>query len=168
MEKYLEIGKIVNTHGVRGELKVIPLTDDPRRYDDLEWVFVGDEGSMVKYHIEGVKYFKGTVIVKFKGIDDMNAAEKLKNLYIKVDRENAVKLQEGSYFVCDLLGCEVYEEEGHKLGILTDVLQTGSNDVYVVRNEDNNREVLVPALRSVVKQISVEDRKIIVNLPEGL
>lgn len=170
MHEYLEIGKIVNTHGIKGEVKVIPLTDDSRRYDDLKWVFVGDDKTQKKYDVESVKYFKDTVIVKLKDVNDMDGAEKLKNLFFLVDRENAVKLPPDSYFVCDLVGSGVYEERGNFLGILKDIIQTGSNDVYVVRNEkaEKNKEILIPALKSVVKDISIKDHKIIVNLPEGL
>lgn len=170
MHEYLEIGKIVNTHGIRGEMKVIPLTDDPHRYDDLKWVFVGDDKTQKKYDVESVKYFKDTVIVKLKGVNDMDGAEKLKNLFFLVDRENAVKLPPDSYFVCDLVGSGVYEESGNFLGTLKDIIQTGSNDVYVVWNEEaeKNKEILIPALKSVVKDISIKDHKIIVNLPEGL
>lgn len=167
MEKYLEIGEIVNTHGVKGELKVLPLTDDPRRYDDLRWVYLDRDNTLEKREIEAVKYFKSFVIVKLKDINDMDTAEKLKGLFIKIDRENAVKLPQDTYFICDLIGSDIYDENGVKLGDLKDILQTGSNDVYVVRNE-NNREILIPALKSVVREILIDDKKITVSLPEGL
>jgi len=167
MEAYLEVGEIVNTHGVRGEVRVIPLTDDPQRFRSLDWVFLDREGSLDKIYIEGVKYARGMVILKFKNIDDPASAETLKGRLLKVDREHAVKLPEGSYFICDLLGSEVFDETAGKLGELKDIIKTGSNDVYVVRNE-TGREVLVPALKSVVRNISLENRKITVALPEGL
>lgn len=167
MQEYLEIGKVANTHGVKGELKIISLTDDPGRFNKLKWVYVDKKGSMEKYDIEYVKFFKNFVIVKFKGLDDMAIAEGFKGLYLKVDRKNAVKLPKDSYFICDLIGCEVFDEASNKLGILKDILKTGSNDVYIV-GEENQEEILIPALKEVVKKISIEERKVIVSLPEGL
>ncbi|MCX7710384.1 MAG: ribosome maturation factor RimM [Clostridia bacterium] len=162
-----DIGKIVNTHGVKGEVKIKPFTDDPQRYTKLKWVYVDFNGNLAKMHLESVKFFKGMVIVKFKEITDLNAAEALKGAVLKIDRENAVKLPKDAFFICDLIGCEVFEESGYPLGKLTDILKTGSNDVFVVKGE-NNREVLVPALKSVVKEISLENNKMVVQLPEGL
>jgi 16S rRNA processing protein RimM len=168
MEKYLEIGKIANTHGVKGELKVLPLTDDPERFEELEWVYIDRVNKPEKFNIEGVKYFKNFVILKFKDINDMTLAESMKGLYIKIDRENAIKLPKDSFFICDLIDCEVFNEKGEKLGKLNDIIHTGSNDVYVVKNKENNTEILIPALKSVVKSVSVENKKITVELPEGL
>lgn len=167
MEGYLDIGKIINTHGVKGEVKVIPFTDDPERYRKLKQVYLDRPSGLETYHISGVKFFKNTVIIKFKEINDMETAEALKETVIKIERKDAVKLPKNSYFVCDILGCEVIDENGRSLGILKDVLQTGANDVYVVRNE-NNREILIPAIKSVVERISLEDKKINVTLPKGL
>ncbi|MDP4094445.1 MAG: ribosome maturation factor RimM [Bacillota bacterium] len=167
MEEYLEIGKIINVHGVKGELKVLPLTDDPSRYDELKWAYIEKEGQLKRYDFQGVKYFKGFVFLKLKGIDAVEDAELLKNLFIKVDRKNAVKLPENSYFICDLIGCEVLDENDNKLGILNNIISTGSNDVYIVKDE-NDREILIPALKSVVREISVDNKIIRVTLPEGL
>lgn len=169
MVQYLEVGKIVNTHGVKGELKVVPLTDDPKRFNDLKSAFISSEISenMPKYSFEGVKFLKNFVVLKIKDIDELSEAEKLREKFIIVNRDDAVKLPKGSFFVCDLINCEVYDEKGDKLGCLIDILQTGSNDVYVVRDE-NKKEILVPALKSVVKEVFIEDRKIIVELPKGL
>ncbi|HOV27563.1 MAG TPA: ribosome maturation factor RimM [Pseudobacteroides sp.] len=167
MTEFLQVGKIVNTHGVRGEVKVIPLTDDPRRFEDLNDVFVGTDDKKEVLNIENIKYFKNTVIIKFKESGDMNYAEKLKDMFIYVDRKNAIKLPEGRYFICDLIGMEVSEIDGNKLGVLVDVLETGSNDVYVVKNKDN-KEILIPALKSVLKEVSVENKTMKVELPDGL
>lgn len=167
MIDYLEIGKIINTHGVRGNVKVIPLTDNPRRYEDLKWVYLDKKGVLEKYYIENVKYHKNFVIVKLKGVDNMQEAEGLKGMYLKVDRENAVKLPEDSYFICDLVGCSVYEKNGNILGVLREVIKTGANDVFLVEGQDG-KEILIPALKKVVKNVLLEDRKIIVALPEGL
>jgi len=167
MVEHLEVGKIVNTHGVKGEVKVIPLTDNPERFKQLEWVYIDKNPVLERYNIGGIKFHKGFVIVKLKEINYMNEAETLKGLYMKVDRENAVKLPEDSFFICDLIGCEVFEEKGSRLGILKDVLRTGSNDVFAV-SEEGKKEILIPALKSVVKSVSIEDKKMVVALPEGL
>jgi 16S rRNA processing protein RimM len=169
MLQYFEIGKIVNVHGVRGEIKVLPLTDDPKRFNKLKSAFISSQISenMQTYNIEGVKFLKNFVIIKIKGIENPDEANKLRDKFIIINREDAVKLPKDSFFVCDLINCEVYDENGNKLGVLIDVLQTGSNDVYVVRDE-NKKEILIPALKSVVKEVSVEDRKIFVELPKGL
>ncbi|HHW47113.1 MAG TPA: 16S rRNA processing protein RimM [Clostridiaceae bacterium] len=167
MEKYLRVGKIINTHGIKGELKILPLTDDPKRFDYLKKVFIDKGGIFESLNISHVKYFKNMVLVKFKEINDLNAAEAYKEQYILVDRENAVKLPEGRFFISDIVGCEVVEENGNKLGVVTDVLSTGSNDVYVVKNE-NSREILVPALKSVVKSVLINEKRITVSLPKGL
>lgn len=165
--EYLEIGKIVNTHGLKGEIKVIPLTDDADRYYDLEWVYVDKHGELEKLNITSIKKLKGLIVLKFKEISDIQSAEELKGLYLKVDRENAVSLPEGSYFACDLLGCQVYDEYNNLLGKVKDILETGSNDVYVVEGERHG-EILIPALKSVVKEISLEEGTIKVILPKGL
>jgi len=169
MLQYFEIGKIVNTHGVRGEVKVIPLTDDPKRYNKLKSAYISSEISdnMPKYNFEGVKYQKNFVILKIKEINDANEAEKLKGKFVIINREDAVKLPKDSFFICDLIDCEVYDENDNRLGVLTNVLQTGSNDVFVVRDE-NRKEILIPALKSVVKDVSIENKKITVELPQGL
>jgi 16S rRNA processing protein RimM len=167
VQEYLEVGKIVNTHGIKGEVKVIPLTDDPHRFQKLKKVYIDQINSLKKVEIEEVKYQKNTVILKFKDINDLNTAETLKDLYLKVDRQNAVKLNKDSFFICDLIGCEVSDEKGRSLGLLKEVLKTGSNDVYAVGFE-NEKDILIPALKSVVKEISIENKKITVSLPKGL
>lgn len=169
LQPFLEIGKIVNTYGIKGALKVIPLTNSSERYFDLEWAFVGNENDKLKkYTFENVKLNKGIVIVKFKEISNINEAEHLKNSFIKVDRENAVKLPEDAFFVCDLIGCHVIDEStDESLGVIKDIIETGSNDVYIVKNNDSS-EILIPALKSVVRKVSLEQGKIWVLLPPGL
>lgn len=167
MYEYLQIGEIVNTHGIKGELKVIPLTDDPGRYEDLDWLYIDKNGSFEKIQINTVKYLKGFVILKLKGIESIEAAEALKGLFLLIDRQNAVKLPQDSFFICDLIGVEVYDNNGKLLGKLDNVLKTGSNDVFVIRNE-NGGEILLPALKSVVREISIETGRMKVSIPEGL
>ncbi len=167
MIEYLQIGKIVNVHGVRGEVKLIPLTDDPSRFDELEWVYVEKCGSVEKHSVNSVKYLKGSVIMKLGGIDTVEAAEALRDCFIVVDRAHAVKLPENTYFICDIIGCTVYDENNNALGELTDVLKTGSNDVYVIKNS-SKADVLLPALKSVVKSVAPEEKRINVVVPKGL
>lgn len=169
MIQYLEVGKIINTHGIAGELKIMPLTDDPKRFDKLKWIYISPKISdeMKKYDVVRVRYHKNFVIMKVKDIDDLNTAEKYKEQFLIVDRKDAVKLPKDTFFICDLIGMEVFDEEGKSLGFLKEVLQTGSNDVYVVKG-DNSREILIPALKSVVKKVCFEENKMEVILPQGL
>ncbi len=167
MLEYLIVGQLVNTHGVKGELKATALTDDPNRFRKLKWVYIDKNGKFEKFDITGVKFFKQFVILKFSNVDTIEEAEKLKGLYMKIDRANAVKLPKDTFFITDILGMSVFDEDNTLLGKLVDVIQTGSNDVYVVRNAEGN-EILIPALKSVVKEVSLEDGRISVILPKGL
>lgn len=167
MLKFLEVGQIINTHGVKGEVKVYPLTDDVKRFLNLKWVYINKDNQMSKYNIQSVKFFKNLVIIKIEGINDMTHAETFKNCKLLVDRENAVKLPEDSYFICDILGCEVFEENGQRLGVVKNVLKTGSNDVYEL-DSDKYKELLIPAIKSVILDVDIHNKKIIVKLPEGL
>lgn len=166
MLEYLSIGQIVNVHGLRGEIKIYPLTDDMSRFKKLKEVYIEENNKPVKYEVEGVKLLSNTVAVKLKGIDSEEAANKLRNYYVKVDRKSAVRLPKDSFFICDLIDSEVYDEKGHLLGKIGDVLQTGSNDVYVVKT--SGKDILIPALKEIVREIDLNSRKIVVELPEGL
>lgn len=167
MREFLEIGKISCPHGITGEVKVIPLTDNPERFYELKWVYLDNGKNMGKYNISGVKIFKNQVILKFAEVKDRNTAETLRGAMLNVDRKNAVKLPKDSFFICDLIGCEVFSEDGERYGVLTDVLKTGSNDVYVVKC-NNGKDILIPALKSVVTDVSIKDKRITVALPQGL
>jgi 16S rRNA processing protein RimM len=166
MLEYLSIGQIVNVYGFRGEVKVYPLTDDISRFKRLKEVYVEENNALVKYEVEGIKLLSNTVAVKLKGIDTEEAANRLRNAYMKVDRKSALKLPKDSYFICDLIDLEVYDEKGLLLGTIKDVLQTGSNDIYVVQT--SGKDILIPALKDVVKKIDLANRNIMVKLPEGL
>lgn len=133
MEEYLEIGQIVNTSGLKGFLKVIPLTDDITRFEDLKTVYIQEKKDLVEFKIQDVKYSKNMVLLKLEGIDDIGEAEKFKNFYIKINRKDAVELEEDSYFIVDIIGCKVFTDENEFLGKVIDVFQTGSNDVYTVK-----------------------------------
>ena len=166
MEEILQVGVISSTHGIRGEVKVFPTTDDPTRFEDLKEVILDTGREHRILAIQGVKYFKQFVILKFKGIDNINDIEKYKGKSLYVTRDQAVKLEENEYFIADLIGLDVYEENGEKLGRLTDVISTGANDVYVVTGED--REILVPAIRQCILEVNLQAGRMTVHLLAGL
>ena len=157
MTKYLEIGQIVNTFGIKGMVKVKPFTDDITRFDRLEKV----------YEIEEVKYHKNMVMIKFKGIENPDDANLLRGSYLLVDRANEEPLEEGVYYIVDLIGLDVYTDEGILLGTLKDIFNTGSNDIYEVKDE-LGKQILLPAIADVIKEIDLENKKIIVHLLKGL
>ena len=163
----LEIGQIVNTFGIKGMVKVKPFTDDIRRFDELKTVYVEKNGTKTEYEIEEVKYHKDMVLIKFKGIDKVEQAEMLRNSYLTVSRDSVEKLEEGRYYIVDLLGLEVYTDEQILLGTLEDIFNTGSNDIYVVKDKQG-KQILLPAIQDVIKQIDIENKKIIVHLLPGL
>ena len=167
MQGNLEIGQIVNTFGIKGFVKVNPFVDDISRFDDLKKVYIKKQKALKELEVEEVKYHKNMVLVKFKGIDKVEEAETLRNSYLEVDRENAIELQEGEYFIADLLGLEVITDEGNTLGKLEDIFNTGSNDIYVVKDE-LGKQILLPAISEVIKEINLEEKKILVHLLEGL
>ena len=167
MQKKLEIGQIVNTFGIKGFVKVNPFVDNISRFDTLKKVYVKRNKTVKEMEVEEVKYHKNMVLVKFKGVDRVEDAEPLRNAYLEVDRENAIELQEGEYFIADLLGLNVITEEGKILGKLDDIFNTGSNDIYVVKTEDG-KQLLLPAISEVIKEINLEENKIVVHLLEGL
>lgn len=165
MEQMFTIGKIVNTHGVKGEVRVLPSTDDVKRFGKLKEVKV-ENRTMTTYEIETVRYHKNFVLLKFKGIDTMNEAELLKNSLLKIDRKDALPLKKDEYYQCDLYGLRVMTDIGRDLGKLTDILMTGSNDVYVVRNEE--KEILIPAIKQCILKVDLEAGEMLVHLLEGL
>lgn len=166
MDKYITVGRILSPWGVKGQVKVEALTDDVKRFEKLERVFIDTE--TVCNDVESVVYLKnGFVVLKLKNIDTPEQAEKFRGVYLKILREDAVKLPEGRFFICDIIGLCVFTESGELLGKITDVLQTGANDVYVVEKK-NGRQILVPAIKQVVKKIDLENNKMIVQLMEGM
>lgn len=167
MQKYFEVGQIVNTFGVKGFLKVKPFTDDVERFEELKKVYICKKEKLEEVEIEEVKYHKDMVLLKVKGIDDMNEAEKVKGLYLKIDRKNAKKLPKDTYFIADLLGLDVYSDEGKHLGKVDDIYPTGANDVYVIKDK-MGKQLLLPGISDVIKEIDLENEKIIVHLLKGL
>lgn len=167
MQEYFEVGQIVNTYGIKGFVKVVPFTDDVKRFESLKNVYIDYKGELILVSIEEVSYSKANVLLKFKEFPDINMVEKFKNCYLKIERKDAVKLPENTYFIADLIGLEVYTEAERLLGKVDDVFRTGSNDVYVVKDE-LGKQILLPAIKEVIKNIDIENKKILVNLIKGL
>jgi 16S rRNA processing protein RimM len=166
MRPHIRVGLITRTHGVKGEVSVIPLTDDPNRFKILKQVYVENDDLPlgVDCEIEYVRFHNNRLHVKFKGYDGINDVAAFKGKYIAIDEIDRVKLPENRYYVCDLLDCKVYELSGKLLGTIVDVLETGGNDVYVVKPNDGIcEEVLIPAVKSVIKDVSVKEKKVIVE-----
>ncbi|NLL72851.1 MAG: ribosome maturation factor RimM [Clostridiales bacterium] len=167
MDNYLRVGVISSTHGIRGEVKVYPTTDDSKRFEDLKEVILDTGKEYMPLEISRVRYFKNLVILKFKDIDNINDIEKYKGKDLLVSRENALELKEGEYFIFDLIDSEVITEDGSKLGVLAEVLTTAANDVYVVKT-DNNKEILLPAIDECILDVDIDNKKITVHLMDGL
>ena len=167
MTKYLEIGQIVNTFGIKGMVKVKPFTDDIKRFDKLKKVYIENKNGRKEYEIEELKYHKEMVLIKFKGIETPEDANLLRESYLMVNRADEEPLEEGTYYIVDMIGLEVETEEGEKLGNLVDIFNTGSNDIYVVKNE-LGKQILLPAIKDVIKKIDMEKRKMTVHLIPGL
>lgn len=163
----LEVGQIVNTFGIKGFVKIYPYVDDITRFDNLKKVYIKSKKNDEELQIEEVKYQKNMVLVKFKGIETVENAEKLRNSFVEIDRADAIPLEEGQYFIADLLGLDVFLDTGEKLGVLEDIYNTGSSDIYVVKNE-LGKQFLLPYIDEVIKQINLEEGKIIVHIIEGL
>lgn len=167
MEDLLQVGVITTTHGIRGEVKVFPTTDDKNRFKDLKEVYLDAGMEKILLEVEGCKFFKQFVILKFKGIDNINDIEMYKRCPLLVTRENAVDLEEDEYFVADLIGLKVITETGVEIGTLTDVISTGANDVYAVRMADGG-EVLLPAIKDCILDVDMEAGEMIVQIMKGL
>lgn len=167
MQEYFEIGQIVNTFGVKGLLKVNPFTDDMTRFEKLKTVYVVKNKNMTEIEIEEVKYHKNMVLIKFKGIEDMNMAEKLKGCFLKIHRKDAIELPEDTYFIVDIIGSDVITDDGKNLGKVDDIYSTGSKDIYVVKDE-LGKQILLPSIKEVILDIDVEKQVVTVHLIDGL
>lgn len=167
MKPYLELGQIVNVKGLKGEIKVNPFTENINRFETLNKILIKLKNEIKEYEIEKVSYHKNQVILKLKGIDTIEAAETLRNYYILINRKDLEPLEEGKYYIADLIGLDVYTEEGKVLGKVDDIYNTGSNDIYVVKDE-LGKQKLLPGIPEVIKKVDLENSKIIVNLIEGL
>ena len=167
MEQMFQVGVISSTHGVRGEVKVYPTTDDMRRFKKLKEVILDTGREKKTLEIEGVKFFKQLVILKFKGIDNINDIEKYKGKSLFVDREHAVRLRKDEYFIADMIGMQVVTDEGEAFGTLKDVIETGANEVYIIETKEYG-EVLIPAIKQCILDVDVEQGVMRIHLMEGL
>lgn len=167
MEQMLQVGVITQTHGVRGEVKVFPTTDDPVRFKELKHVVLDTGKETLPLEIENVKFFKQFVILKFKGYDNINDIEKYKKCPLLVEREDAVPLEEDEYFIADMIGLSVVTEDGEEFGILKDVIVTGANDVYII-DSSSYGEVLVPAIKECILDVDIEAGMMKIHLMDGL
>ena len=167
MEDRFQVGVITSTHGIKGEVKVFPTTDNVKRFKKNVEIILDPGKENIQLTVESVKFFKQFVILKFKGIDNINDIEKYKTKSLYVTRANAVRLRKDEYFIADLLGVDVWEDNGEKLGVLKDVIETGANDVYVITLEDG-KELLIPAIKECILDVDVENRKMTVHVMDGL
>ena len=167
MEKYLRVGVIANTHGVRGEVKVYPTTENIKRFDYLKEAVIDTGKEKINVNVTGVKYFINLVILKFEQYDNTDQVIPLKGMDLLVTRENAIPLAEGEHYIVDMIGCKIITDDGNTLGELTDVMQTGANDVYVVKTTDG-KEVLLPAIKECVLEKDIENKVIKVHIMKGL
>lgn len=167
MEDLLQVGIITTTHGVNGEVKVFPTTDDPARFKKLKQVVLDTGREKLSLSVAHVKFFKNLVILKFKDYDNINDVEKWKSKGLYVTRENAVKCEEDEYFIADLIGLSVVSDEGEALGELSEVLSTGANDVYAVK-KDGEKDLLLPAIRECILSIDMDRRVMTVHVMDGL
>ncbi len=163
----LEVGKIVNTHGLKGEVKIVTWTDYPEVFEDLEYVFAKKKTEEIKLNLKNIKYQKNNIIAKFSEINSIEEAETFKNCVLTAERDMLGELPEGVYYIADLIGCEVFSDEGENLGKISDVFNTGANDIYAV-SAPQRKDMLIPVTDDTVKSVDIENKKVIVHLIEGL
>ena len=169
MVDMLRVGVVTSAHGLAGEVKIFPTTDEPKRFETLDEVFLDTKrAGRICLHVDRVRFFKQYAIVHFRGLDRIEDVEKLLKSDVLVSRENALPLREGQYYLADLIGMTVLEEDGTVLGELADVLQTGANDVYVVRTEGEKKELLIPAIPQCIINVDIGSGKMTVHLLPGL
>ena len=167
MEDLLKVGVITTTHGVRGEVKVFPTTDDAERFLELEYVLLDIGRELRRLDIKNVRFFKNLVILKFDGIDNINDIEKYKGKDLWIPREEAQELGEDEYYIADLQGLNVVLEDGTEFGTLRDVMETGANDVYIIDSNEHG-EVLLPAIKECILDVDLEKNTMTVHLMKGL
>lgn len=162
------VGKITTTHGLKGTVKVLPMTEKKERFYDLVQIMAElADGKQKVLTIEGISSFKEGFLMDFKEIKDVNAAQKLRGAYLQIPRSQAMELEEGEYYIFEIIGAEVFTDEGERLGILENVIETGANDVYEVKTEDG-KEILIPVIPDCVLEVNTEEKKVVVHLLEGM
>ena len=166
-QEYFEIGQIVNHFGIKGMVKVNPFTDDISQFEKLKSILIVKDGKLSEVEIEETKYSKNQVLLKLKGIDTVEEAEKYRGCYLKIARSNSKKLPKDTYFIADLLGLTVYTDENILLGKVEDIYNSGANDIYVIKSEDG-KQILLPGIGEVIKQIDLEQERITVHIIKGL
>lgn len=166
-ENYFIIGDIVNTQGIKGEMRVVPCVDDETRFELLDKVYIDKKGVITEYEVQNVRYHKQFVLLKLKGIDDMTSAERLKGSIVKITEDMAIPCEEDEYYIRDLYDMDVVTDEGEQLGKITDILFTGANDVYVIKPK-SGKDILIPAIKQVVLNVDIENNKMTIHLLEGL
>lgn len=163
---YLEAGKIVNTHGLRGEVKLVPWTDSPQTFEEIDHVFIKKKTGDVRLDIERLKYQKNNLIVKFNQISSIEEAEKLKNQTVYIDRDALGELPEGVYYIADIIGLAAVDESGNAVGTVVDIFNTGANDIYDIKRE-GKKNLLLPVIDDVIT-VDLENERVVVKIPEGL
>ena len=163
----LEVGKIINTHGLRGEVKVVTWTDYPEVFEEIEYVYARHKSHDERLDIRNVKYQKNNIILKLEQITSIDEAEKYKNRILVADRDQLPPLEEGTHYIVDLIGLEVVDEDGERIGVIADVFNTGANDIYDVKRE-GKKNLLLPVIEDCVKDIDMENKRVVVHVMEGL
>ncbi len=165
--EYIEIGQIVNTNGLKGVVKINPFTDDINKFKSLKYIYIQLKNELKKVKIEQVRFNKNQVLLKLEGIDSIEEAEKYRNFYVKTEKETQEELGEDTYYIVDLIGLDVFSDKDEYLGKIDDVFPTGSNDVYVIK-DNLGKQILIPAIADVVKKVDLKNKKMIINLIPGL
>ncbi len=160
------IGKITNTHGIKGEVRVYPLTDNIERFSDLDKVYIGEAKRQAS--VKTVRYHKGLAILGFEEFDNINQVLDFKDQYLYIDDEDRIVLPEDRYFIFDLIGCEVFDMANKSIGHIVDVILNMGNDVYVIKNHKGDKEYLIPAVKEFIKTIDIDKKKIVIDPIEGM
>ena len=169
MTDRFQVGVIASTHGLQGEVNVFPTTEDPSRFKKLKQVVLHTQrGEELLLDVVSARFFKKFVIVKFKQFNNINDVEKFRGCELTIDRKDAIKLQPGEYYCADLIGLSIVDEDGSELGTLTEILQTGANDVYEMTRKDSGEKVYIPAIRDCIKEIDPEGGRIVIHVMDGL
>ncbi|WP_432665128.1 ribosome maturation factor RimM [Wukongibacter baidiensis] len=168
MGEQIRIGQIVSTQGLKGDVRVYPLTDYKERFEELQYITLEDDRSNLKLEIEKVRYKGKLIILKFKGLNNINDVEKLKDKYIVIDKDEARDLPEDTYYIFDLIGSKVVDEEDSHIGKLVDVMQNTAQDLYVIEYKSTKKKIFVPAVKEFIKEVNIEDKIIKVKLIEGM